>query len=216
MLIVNSIGLVCVFAILIYTVCFLCRYRVIPQSLSVTAEFSGRYYWWQVTICTVMGFLTYYLATVYPLVDYVTLQTTKLKFLPYIPCVHKGYGLLTMVGCLGTMGLGLAGYYSYSPDVETKRLLTIHKVGSFSGAVLLMLFYIIKDFTHSSQNLHWYVVLVVLAVCLLLGVFVKGCRKNITDSEISYDKDNSIVFWMEIGLVGLVSYDIIMNFIGCL
>lgn len=235
MLVINSIGLIAVFAIVVYIICFLCRYRVIPQSLSVTAEWSGRYYWWQTTICTVMGFLGYWLATVYPMNNVlVSIMTNVRSFIsgnPFVITEH-GYGLLPMLGCAGVCGLALAGYYSYSPAEETKRLLTIHKVGSFTGAVLLVLFYIIKSLMWSDEFVDWKFCLIVLAISLILGLVIKGKRlvgqyevndlletKIMLDANSNYKRyaeDHSIVFWMELGIIVIVSTDIINKFINIL
>lgn len=180
MIVLHSVSLVALAAMLIYVICFFCKYRFIPQSLSVTAEWSGRYRWWQVTICTVMGWLSYYLPTCYPFAI---------------------YGALPLLGAAGVAGLALAGYYSYSPEVETKRDLTIHKIGSFVGAVLLCLFYLLVY--------HNYFILTILGVGVILGLLIPGYRYG-------YSKSNSIIFWEELGIIGIVGYYIIINFIGAL
>ena len=185
MLTLHSISLAALFAVLVYVICFVCRYRIIPQSLSVTAEFNGRYKWWQIMICTVMGWLGYWIPTVYTFAE----------------C-----GYYTILASAGVAGLALAGYNSYSPDIETKHDLTVHKVGSFSGAVLVCLFYVLF--------LKWWAVLGVLAACLVLGVLVPGYRFN--DITKRYDKSNSIVFWEEIGIVCVVGFDIVKHFIETL
>lgn len=173
--IINSISIIAILAIVIYVLCFLFRYRVVPQSLSVTAEWSGRYYWWQITICSVMGWLGFYYPAMYPISD---------------------YGLWPLLASAGVSGLGLAGYYSYSPAEETKRDITIHKVGSFSGAVLLCLFHVlcIGD----------YLALAILAIGAILGLIIKGKR-------LLFENSNSIVFWEEIGIILICSYNIIKN-----
>lgn len=177
LLVLNCISLVALLAILVYIICFFCRYRIIPQSLSVTAEWTGRYRWWQVTICSVMGWLSYYFPAIYPIVD---------------------YSLWPILASAGLAGLSLAGYYSYEPGEESKRLLTIHKVGSFSGAVCLCLFYLL--------GLHNWYILIVLGICAIFGLIIKGNRYG-------YPKDNSIIFWEELGIIGIVSYDIVIKFI---
>lgn len=180
MIVLHFVSLIALAAMLIYVICFICRYRIIPQSLSVTAEYNGRYRWWQVTICTVMGWLSYYFPTVYP---------------------FALVGPFTMLASTGLAGLALAGYYSYSPGDETKRDLTIHKVGSFLGAIFLCMFYLL-----CFQN--WYV-LTVLGACAVLGLLVKGYRYG-------YKESNSIIFWEELGIIGITGYYIILNFINAL
>lgn len=177
MTIIHSISLIALLAMLVYVICFLCRYRIIPQSLSVTAEYNGRYRWWQVTICSVMGWLSYYFPTIYP---------------------YSEYGLTTILASAGIGGLALAGYYSYSPDEEDRRLLIIHKVGSFLGATFLCLFFVM-----GLNNWH---VLVVLGICAILGVIIKGHRYG-------YPTSNSVIFWEELGIIGIVGYHIMLNFI---
>ena len=176
----HIVGIVALVAIVVYVVCFLCRYRVIPQSLSVTAEWSGRYRWWQVTICSVMGWLSYYFPTVYTFED---------------------YGYYALLSSAGVAGLSLAGYYSYYPGEEEKRELIIHKVGSFSGAVCLSLFYVL--------GLGEWSILVVLGIGLLLGLLIKGRR-------IGFPRSHSIIFWEEIMIIGFVGYSIIENFVKAL
>lgn len=175
--VINSISIIAILSMFIYVICFLFRYRTIPQSLSVTAEWSGRYYWWQITICSVMGWLGFYFPAIYPIAD---------------------YGLWPLLASAGVSGLGLAGYFSYNPGDETKRDLFIHKVGSFSGAVLLCLFFVlcVKD----------YISLIILGVGLILGTIIKGHRKD-------FPSGNSIVFWEEIGIIIICSYNIIKNMI---
>lgn len=180
MIIIHFISLLALMAMIIYVVCFLFRYRIIPQSLSITAEYNGRYRWWQITICTVMGWLSYWFPTIYAFND---------------------FGPITLLASAGVAGLALAGYYSYCPDEESKRLLIIHKCGSFIGAIFLCLFFLI-----ALQN--WYV-LTVLGVCAILGLLIKGHRYG-------FPVDNSIIFWEELGIIGIVGYYIISNFINCL
>lgn len=184
MLTLHIISLIALAAILIYIICFICRYRIIPQSLSVTAEWNGRYTWWRIMICTIMGWFSYWYPVVY---DFST------------------YGFYTLLASAGVAGLALSGYYSYSPYEETKQDLTIHKIGSFCGATLICLFYVL------CQHSWW--VLIVLGVCLLLGFFIQGYR---TSDGPRYSKSNSIVFWEEIGIIGIIGYDIIHNFVLCL
>lgn len=185
MLVLHSISLAALVAILIYVVCFICRYKIIPQSLSITAEYNGRYTWWQIMICTIMGWLGYWIPTVYPF--------SECSFYP-------------ILAAAGMSGLALAGYYSYSPDEETKKDLTIHKVGSFSGAVLVCLFYVIY--------MHWWAVFGVLALGLLLGFIVPGYRYD-AHYYSRHTISNSIVFWEEIGIIGIVGFDIVTRFIDC-
>lgn len=180
MIVLHCVSLIALFAMLVYIVCFFGKYRIIPQSLSVTAEWSGRYRWWQITICTVMGWLSYYFPTVYP---------------------FETYTAFPLLASAGVAGLALAGYYSYSPKEETKRDLTIHKAGSFTGAVFLCLFFIL-----CFNN--WYV-LTVLGICAVLGLLFKGYRYG-------YSIGNSIIFWEELGIIGIVGYYIIQNFINSL
>lgn len=173
---IHLISLIALVAMLTYIICFLCRYRVIPQSLSVTAEWSGRYRWWQITICTVMGWLSY-----------------------YFPTVYHDLGLINLLASGGIAGLALAGYYSYHPGEESKRDLTIHKVGSFTGAILICLFYILALG-------RWQSTFIILGTCLILGTTIKGSR-------LFSPKDHSIIFWEELGIIGIIGYDIINNFI---
>lgn len=177
MIILHSISLLSLVAFLVYIICFLCRYRVIPQSLSVTAEWSGRYRWWQVTICSVMGWLSYYFPTIYTFQEF--------SFWPILSSAGLG-------------GLSLAGYYSYFPGEESKRELVIHKVGSFTGAILICLFYLL------GLGKLW--ILPVLGVCLVLGLVIKGSR-------LGYSQSNSIIFWEEIGIIGIMGSDIVFKFI---
>lgn len=179
-LIIHSVSLIAFLAMIIYVICFFCRYKIIPQSLSVTAEWTGRYRWWQVTICTVMGWLSYYFPTIYPISE---------------------YGLYTILASAGIAGLSLAGYYSYFPGEEKQRDLIIHKVGSFSGAVCLCLFYLL--------GLHNWYILIVLGICAILGLIIKGNRYG-------YPKDNSIIFWEELGIIGIVGHTIIENLLSLL
>lgn len=177
-MIYNIISLCAVLALIVYIIIFEARYKTIPQSLSVTAEYPSQYYYWQCTICTIFGWLAFYFPVVYTYAEY-----------SYWP-------LLLNAGC---SGLALAGYYSYSSAEETKRLLFIHKVGSFSGAICVCLFYMIFG--------NWIFTLSTLAICLLLGMFIKGHRYK-------QKEDNSIVFFMEIAIVIIVSSDIITRFIS--
>lgn len=176
-IILHSISLIALVAVIIYVVCFFFRYRIIPQSLSVTAEWTGRYRWWQTTMCTVMGWLSYYFPTIYSI---------------------KENGLWPILASCGIAGLALAGYFSYSPGEETKRDLMIHKIGSFAGAVMLCCFYLFA--------LGWWQILIVLSGCLGLGLLIKGNRYG-------YPKDHSIIFWEELGIIGIIGYDIITKFI---
>lgn len=185
MLVLHSVSLAALLAVLIYVVCFICRYRIVPQSLSVTAEYNGRYIWWQIMICTVMGWLGYWIPTVY---DFST------------------YGYWPILASVGAAGLALAGYYSYSPDEESKHDMMIHKIGSFSGAALVCLFYV--------ACLHWWAVLFILAICALLGLIVPGCRYDAHYTR-GYSISNSIVFWEEIGIIGIIGFDIVNRFISC-
>lgn len=178
MIVIYFISLLALLAMLIYVICFICRYRIIPQSLSVTAEYNGRYRWWKWTICLVMGWLSYYFPTAYP---------------------YSEYGLYPLLASLGVAGLSLAGYYSYSPDEEDKRLLIIHKIGSFAGAIFLCLF-----FTLGLEEM-W--VFIVLICGVILGLVIKGHRYNYTASH-------SIIFWEELAIIGIVGYNIITNFIN--
>lgn len=180
MIVIHFISLLALLAMLIYVICFICRYKIIPQSLSVTAEYNGRYRWWKWTICLVMGWLSYYFPTVYP---------------------YSEYGLYTLLASLGVAGLSLAGYYSYSPDKEDKRLLIIHKVGSFAGAVFLCLFFVI--------GLEEKTAFILIMSGLLLGSSVKGFRYG-------YKACNSIIFWEELALIGIIGYHIVNNFINAL
>lgn len=168
----NIISVVATAGMLVYVLCFLFKYRIIPQSLSITAEYSGRYSWWRITICSVMGWLAYWFPTVYS---------------------FEEYSYWTLLASTGVQGLALAGYFSYHPGEETKKELTIHKVGSFTGAVLVCLFYVLA--------LNNYYALIVLGVCAVLGLLIKGKRKGFADS-------NSIVFWEESGIILIIAADI--------
>ena len=178
MVIIHSISLLALLAMLVYVICFLCRYRIIPQSLSVTAEYNGRYRWWKWTICLVMGWLSYYFPTIYP---------------------YSEYGLYPLLASLGVAGLSLAGYYSYSPDEEDKRLLIIHKIGSFVGAVSLCLFFVL------GLGNGW--TFIILGCCGSLGMGIKGYRYG-------YSPSYSIIFWEELGIIGIIGYHIIINFVN--
>lgn len=180
MIVLHSISMLALIAMLVYVICFICRYRIIPQSLSVTAEYNGRYRWWKWTICLVMGWLSYYFPTVYP---------------------YSEYGLYPLLASLGVAGLSLAGYYSYSPDKEDRELLLIHKIGSFAGACFLTVFF--------SAGLHESWIFIVLAFCSMLGVYITGKRYG-------YPENISIIFWNELGIIGIVGYNIIINFIEAL
>lgn len=177
MLIYSIISVCAVIALLLYILIFFVRYRVVPQSLSVTAEYPHQLYYWQCTICTIFGWLAFYFPTVYTFSEY-------------------GYWPLLLNA--GVSGLALSGYYSYSSAEESKRLLTIHKVGSFSGAVLVSLFYIIFG--------SWVLVLSTMSVAVLLGLLIKGYRYRMPS-------DNSLVFWLEIAIISIVSTDLIKKFL---
>lgn len=164
--IISAIGFIAMF---VYIVCFLYEFRFIPQSLSITAEYSGRYSWWKITICTVMGWLSYWFPTVYSFSEY--------AFWPLLPS-------------LGVLGLALAGYYSYHPGDETKMELIIHKTGSFLGSVCVCLFYILA--------LERYFALVVLGIGLVLGLLIKGKRLDFPDSNsILFWEEIGIIFIIE-------------------
>lgn len=180
MIILHLISLVALVAILVYIISFFIKYHIIPQSLSVTAEWTKYYRWWQVTICSVMGWLSYYFPTIYSFED---------------------YGFWPILASAGVAGLSLAGYYSYFPGEEKSRDLFIHKIGSFSGAVCLCLFYVL--------GLGRWEIIYPLAICLILGIFIRGSRYGCP-------KDNSIIFWEELGIIGIVGYDIVQNFIQLL
>lgn len=182
-----------------------------------------------------MGFLTYWIATVYPvnagIVNIIThIQDIFHGTYPVYNLLH-GYGLLSLLGCAGACGLALAGYYSYSPEKESKRLLTIHKVGSFTGAVLLILFYIIKSIIYKGEFIHWSFCACALVAALILGIVIKGKRlmgqtevadmfegktTMIDGSWKRYSEDHSIVFWMELAIIVIVASDIINKFISVL
>lgn len=184
MIVINVISLIFLVALVAYIVCFLCKYRVIPQSLSITAEYSGRYTWWKLTMCISMGWMSYYYPTVYPYRSFY---------------LEPDYGLLPMLAVAGVAGLSMAGYYSYFPGEEDKQTLMVHKIGSFLGAVCIVLFYVF-----SGSNV-WQI-LAIFAFLLALGFLIKGKRKG-------YPDGNSVVFWLEIGVVYLVASDIIDHFL---
>lgn len=120
----------------------------------------------------------------------------------YFPAVYPyaDYGFSSMLLNAGCAGLALAGYFSYSPWEETKRDMTIHQYGSLAGGSLLMLFYaIFREW--------WLFILIVLAVCVTLGYFIQGNGWN-------RQKDNSITFWVEIGLIVIVGTDLVQRFIA--
>lgn len=184
-LILHSISMAALVSMIVYVICFICRYRIIPQSLSVTAEYNGRYVWWQIMICSVMGWLGYWIPNVY------TMQEC---------------GFWPLLASAGVAGLSLAGYYSYNPGEETKHDLMVHKIGSFTGAVLVCLFYIVY--------MKWWIVIGVLLLCLALGLMLPGRRFDALNSR-GYKTSNSIVFWEEIGIVCIVGFDIVKHFIAC-
>lgn len=178
MFIYNCISMCAIVALIVYVMVFFIRYRTIPQSLSVTAEYPDQLYFWQCTICAIFGWLAFYFPTTYTFAEY-----------GYYPLLLNA----------GVSGLALSGYFSYSNAEETRRLLTIHKVGSFSGAVLVCLFYIFCG--------TWWAVLAPMAVAVVLGLLIKGHRYH-------QGTDNSLVFWLEIAIIGIVSGDLINKFIG--
>lgn len=177
MLLYSTISLIAVLAMIVYIIVFFARYRTIPQSLSVTAEYPHQLYYWQCTICTIFGWLAFYFPTIYTFND---------------------YGYFTLLLNAGVSGLALSGYFSYSSAEETKRLLTIHKVGSFSGAVLISIFYIIFS--------SWILVLVSMLIAVILGLLIKGYRYRMPS-------DNSLVFWLELAIITIVSSDLVTRFI---
>lgn len=166
-----------ILALIVYVVVFFTRYKTIPQSLSVTAEYPNQLYFWQCTICTIFGWLAFYFPTVYP---------------------YNEYGYWSLLLNAGVSGLALSGYYSYSSAEESKRLLTIHKVGSFSGAVLVSLFYLLFG--------SWILVASTMLVAVALGLLIKGHRYNMPS-------ENSLVFWLEIAIITIVSTDLVDKFI---
>jgi hypothetical protein len=177
MLAINLISVGILIMMLVYIIVFFVRYKEIPQSLSVTAEYPDQYHYWQVTICTAMGWMGYY----YPVIYY------------------NQYGLLTLIAVAGTYGLGLAGYFSYNPGTEKPRDLKIHKIGSFTGAILIMVFYtLIGDYS----------AFVILGVCAFLGWVIRGHRYGNADSF-----SNSIVFFSELAIIITVGIDIITKLI---
>lgn len=181
MLVLSIVSLLCLGAILTYLAYFFITYRTIPASISQTAEFPHCYYGFQFVICFIFGYLQFYFPTLYPFSEY------------------SYWSMLLNAGC---SGLALAGYFSYSPWEETSRDMTIHKIGSLTGGVLLMIFY--------AFVLKWWIfILSVLAICLVLGYFIPGNGWN-------RQKDNSITFWVEIGLIVIVGYDLVRNFIELL
>lgn len=177
MFVLNSISMCAILALVVYITVYFCRYRLIPQSLSVTAEFPHQHYYWQCTICTIFGWLAYYFPTVYTFGEY-------------------GYWTLLLSG--GVSGLALSGYYAYSNGEETSRLLFIHKVGSFSGAVLVSIFYVLFG--------SWILVCSVMGIGVVLGLIIPGHRYR-------QPMSNSLVFWLEIGIVIIVSTDLVQKFI---
>lgn len=184
MVIINVISVIFLFALIVYIVCFLCKYRVVPQSLSITAEYSGRYLWWKLTMCISMAWMSYYYPTTYPYRGFL---------------LEPDYGLLPMLAVVGVVGLSLAGYYSYFPGEEDKQTLMTHKIGSFSGAICMVLFYMFAD-----GNV-WQI-LSIFGCLLILGFLIKGKRKG-------YPDGNSVVFWLEIGIIYLIGTDVINHFI---
>lgn len=164
--IISAMGFV---AMVAYIVGFLLKFRFIPQSLSITAEYSGRYNWWKITICTVMGWLSYWFPTTYSFSEY--------AYWPIMPSI-------------GVLGLALAGYYSYHPGEETKLELAVHKIGSFTGSALVCLFYILA--------LENYYALLILGVGLILGLLFKGKRLDFPDSNsILFWEEIGIIFIIE-------------------
>ena len=119
----------------------------------------------------------------------------------YYPVIYPfaDYGYSEMLLNAGCAFLALAGYFSYSPWDETARDMFIHQKGSLAGGICLMLFYaIFREW--------WLFILIVMAVCVALGYCIKG---------YGYErpKDNSITFWAEMGMMVIVSRDIIERFI---
>lgn len=178
MIALGIVSLLCVAAIYAYAVTFLVRYRVVPPSLSLTAEYPHCYYWFQATICAIFGFLQFYYPVIYPFSEY-------------------GYAeLLLNAGCAG---LQLSGYFSYTPGEETKRDQAIHQYGSLSGGVLVMLFY-------AFVAGWWMYILPFMAACVGLGFAVKGRGWN-------RPVDNSVTFWVEMGIVLVMSVDLVYRFV---
>lgn len=180
MITLSIISLLCIAAICAYMAYFFKHYRVIPPSLSQTAEYPGCYYFFQVVICFIFGYLQYYYPIIYPYSEY-------------------GWrGILLNAGCAG---LALAGYYSYKPGDDKKRDLTIHKVGSMVGGVLIMLFYAIV--------IGWWIPILALVIgAIALGVKFKGHRYGVEEP------DNSITFWVEMCIVIVISFDLIRRAVG--
>ncbi len=168
--IISAIGFV---AMSVYIVCFLLKFRFIPQSLSITAEYSGRYTWWKITICTVMGWLSFWFPTVYPFAEY--------SYWAILPSI-------------GVLGLALAGYYSYHPGDETKLELAVHKTGSFIGSACVCLFYIIA----LEQDFVW----IILGVGLVLGLLIRGKRLDFPDSNsVLFWEEIGIIFIIQYDVV---------------
>lgn len=178
-MILSLISVLCLVAILVYLAYFFITYKRIPASISQTAEFPHCYYGFQFVICFIFGFLQYYFPTIYSFADY-------------------GYISILLNG--GCAGLALAGYFSYSPWEETERDMTIHKIGSLCGGILLITFYLLV--------LKWWLFIgIVLTICLVLGYFIQGNGWN-------RKKDNSITFWVEIGLMIIVGRDLVKHFLA--
>lgn len=119
----------------------------------------------------------------------------------YFPTIYPfaEYGYWSMLLNAGCAGLSLAGYFSYSPWEETSRDMTIHQYGSLTGGALLMAFYAIV-------MKWWLFIAITLVVCLILG-------KSIPGNGWQRQKDNSVTFWVEIGLIVLVGTDLVRRFI---
>ena len=131
-----------------------------------------------------------------------TVICTTFGFLQfYYPCLYpfSDYGFSAILLNAGCSGLALAGYFSYSPWEETKRNMTIHKFGSLSGGVLIGVFYAVV----LGQ---WLLTLSALTAALLLGYFIPG-------HGYEREKDNSITFWVEIGLTVIIVKDLISKFL---
>ncbi len=134
-------------------------------------------------MCISMAWMSYYYPTVYPYRGFL---------------LDPDYGLLPILAVAGVAGLSMAGYYSYFPGEEDKQTLLVHKIGSFTGAVFVVLFYMF-----TGENV--WLILAIFGCLLVLGFLIKGKRKN-------YPDGNSVVFWLEIGVLYLVGSDIIAHF----
>lgn len=166
--------MLCIVSIIVYVTYFLVRHKVVPPSLSQTAEYPGCYYFFQTVICVIFGFLQFYYPTIYPFSEY-------------------GYSVLLLSA--GCAGLSLSGYFSYTPWDESKRDLPIHKYGSLAGGAVLMTFYAIFMGM-------WLPVLASVASCVILGLIVKGHRyKSEVGNSVTFWVEMCIVAAISIDLV---------------